>query len=128
MLDFSTNSIITDQKFTDEMPLIAQNLRKVYRKSKTVAVVNVTFAVPSGECFGIVGLEGSGKTTTLKMLTGDVIPSGGDSWIGNSKLRTNPTQVRSLTQIRNVFFRLIRFLNCSTFRKPATARKPISHR
>ena len=44
-------------------------LRKVYDGGK-VAVRNISFGVPVGECFGFLGINGAGKTSTLKMLTG----------------------------------------------------------
>src|SRR5690606_14278358 len=34
------------------------------------AVDNVSFRIPRGEIFGFLGSNGSGKTTTMKMLTG----------------------------------------------------------
>jgi ABC-type multidrug transport system ATPase subunit len=40
-------------------------------------VNGITFAVPTGECFGLLGPNGAGKTTTLGMLTGEVRPSSG---------------------------------------------------
>ena len=34
-----------------------------------------------GECFGLLGINGAGKTTCMKMLTGDVMPSSGSASI-----------------------------------------------
>ncbi|HQD22997.1 MAG TPA: ABC transporter ATP-binding protein [Arachnia sp.] len=41
------------------------------------AVDDVTFAVEPGEVFGFLGPNGSGKTTTMRMLTGTVAPTAG---------------------------------------------------
>lgn len=41
------------------------------------AVNQLTFAVAAGETFGFLGPNGAGKTTTIKMLTGQLRPSGG---------------------------------------------------
>lgn len=35
------------------------------------------------QCFGLLGVNGAGKTTIFKMLTGDVIPSSGNILIRN---------------------------------------------
>lgn len=42
------------------------------------AVKNISFEVKKGECFGIIGTNGSGKSTTLKMLTGVLNPTSGE--------------------------------------------------
>lgn len=38
---------------------------------------------PQNQCFGLLGVNGAGKTTIFKMLTGDVIPSSGNILIRN---------------------------------------------
>ncbi|MCP1488452.1 ABC-2 type transport system ATP-binding protein [Pseudomonas fluorescens] len=45
--------------------------------SGNVAVNNVSFRVTSGEVLGVLGTNGAGKSTTLRMLTGLVRPSSG---------------------------------------------------
>lgn len=76
--------------------MIVQGLQKIFerllRRSVT-AVDDVTFTVSTGECFGILGPNGAGKTTTFKMLTGEILPTKGDSWIQNVKLSENRNQV-----------------------------------
>ena len=47
-----------------------------------VAVADLSFDVGRGELFGLVGPDGAGKTTTLRMLAGVLRPSAGDAWIG----------------------------------------------
>src|SRR6516225_8596705 len=42
-----------------------------------VAVNDLTFDVPTGGVVGFVGLNGSGKSTTIRMLLGLIAPSGG---------------------------------------------------
>ncbi len=42
------------------------------------AVDRLTLAVGEGELFGLVGSDGAGKTTTLRMLAGIMVPSDGD--------------------------------------------------
>jgi len=51
-------------------------LQKRYRD--TVAVADVSFAVESGEIFGILGPNGAGKTTTVECVSGLRKPDGGE--------------------------------------------------
>ena len=48
------------------------------RRKKKKAVDNISFAVRRGECFGLLGLNGAGKSTTFKMLTGQLKPTSGE--------------------------------------------------
>lgn len=43
-----------------------------------IAVNGVSFAVAEGEIFGLIGPDGAGKTTTLRMVSGIMVPSGGE--------------------------------------------------
>jgi ABC-type multidrug transport system, ATPase component len=46
------------------------------------AVDSLTFTVAKGEIFGIVGPDGAGKTTTMRLLTSIMEPTSGDAWVG----------------------------------------------
>ncbi len=46
-----------------------------------VAVHDLDLDVAKGEIFGFIGPNGAGKTTTIKLLTGLILPSGGEAWI-----------------------------------------------
>ncbi len=56
----------------------ARGLRKVF--GHTTAVDGLDLKVAPGEVFGLVGPDGAGKTTTMRMLCGVLRPSGG--WAG----------------------------------------------
>ncbi|MFZ0545500.1 MAG: ABC transporter ATP-binding protein [Candidatus Promineifilaceae bacterium] len=45
------------------------------------AVDHITFAAEAGEIFGFLGPNGAGKTTTIKMLTGQLRPTGGHATV-----------------------------------------------
>ena len=59
------------------------NISKAYGKIK--ALDNLSFNVPEGSVFGILGPNGSGKTTTLSIIL-DVLQadSGSYKWFGES--------------------------------------------
>lgn len=64
-----------------------RNLTKVYRdfwgRPKVQALKALDLQVHRGEIFGLLGPNGSGKTTTIKLLLGLVFPSEGDALIFN---------------------------------------------
>ena len=45
------------------------------------AVDDLTLTVDEGEIFGLVGPDGAGKTTTMRLLTSIMEPSGGEAWV-----------------------------------------------
>lgn len=51
----------------------------VKRYKEKEALRGITFEVGQGEFFGFLGPNGAGKTTTLKILTGQLLPTGGDA-------------------------------------------------
>jgi len=51
------------------------------------AVDQVSFQVPQGEIFGLLGANGAGKTTVIKMLTGIIRPTGGAGRIAGADMR-----------------------------------------
>jgi ABC-2 type transport system ATP-binding protein len=52
------------------------------------AVDRVTFQVKPGEIFGLLGANGAGKTTVIKMLTGIIPPTGGEGWVAGAEMKT----------------------------------------
>lgn len=52
------------------------------------AVDHVSFQVKSGEIFGLLGANGAGKTTVIKMLNGIMPPTGGEGWVAGANMRT----------------------------------------
>ncbi len=58
------------------------------------AVDGLTFDVESGELFGIVGPDGAGKTTTLRMLAGVLRPTSGTARVAGIDVGQEPEQVK----------------------------------
>ena len=58
------------------------------------AVEDLTFRVAAGELFGIVGPDGAGKTTTLRMLSGVLPPSEGDAVVAGVSVAADPEGVK----------------------------------
>jgi ABC-2 type transport system ATP-binding protein len=63
------------------------------------AVDSLSFEIPAGQIVGFLGPNGAGKSTTLKMLTGMLMPSGGQATVAGFDLQTQTLDVK-----RNVGF------------------------
>jgi ABC-type multidrug transport system ATPase subunit len=59
-----------------------------------VAVDRLSFSVNPGELFGLVGPDGAGKTTTLRMLAGVLKPTAGDAIIHGVSVVKDPEGVK----------------------------------
>jgi ABC-type multidrug transport system ATPase subunit len=87
--------------------IVIQGLRKVYgdltsaSSSGTgpgwnVAVNDLWFGIPQGQCFGFLGVNGAGKSTTMKILCGDEIATKGTASLAGLDILQFPEQVRRL--------------------------------
>ena len=72
--------------------VIVKNLKKYFGKKK--AVRGISFGVKKNTIFGILGPNGSGKTTTLRMLTTLLSPTSGSIEIERMKYETNLQNIR----------------------------------
>ena len=59
-----------------------------------VAVHASYFGVKKGMCFGLLGVNGAGKTSTFGMLTGEVAPTEGNAWVNGHSILTDMERVR----------------------------------
>ena len=62
-----------------EAAVIVKDIKKWYGNFNAVKGIN--FHVNQGECFGLLGVNGAGKTSTFQMLTGENSVSEGDAFI-----------------------------------------------
>jgi ABC-2 type transport system ATP-binding protein len=72
--------------------IVTRGLRKTF--GSLVAVEGLDLTVPSGQIFGLLGPNGSGKTTTIRMLTGLIPPTSGTAEVVGIDVVHNPEQVR----------------------------------
>ncbi|MEE8551649.1 MAG: ABC transporter ATP-binding protein, partial [Gemmatimonadota bacterium] len=77
---------------TDEVAVRVEGLTR--RFGDLTAVDGLDFSVKSGELFGLVGPDGAGKTTTLRMLAGVLPPSEGDARIFGTSVTRDPEAVK----------------------------------
>jgi ABC-2 type transport system ATP-binding protein len=69
-----------------------RGLRKVF--GARVAVENLDLSIGTGEVFGLLGPNGSGKTTTIRMLCGLMTPTAGSATVVGYDVVAEPEQVR----------------------------------
>jgi len=78
-------------------PLQADGIKKSYQNK---LVVNVDLKIKNGEILGLVGKNGSGKTTTLNMLCGVIHPDSGTVYIQNrADIAKNPDLKKDITYL-----------------------------
>lgn len=67
-------------------------LRKEYRSvyGTNVAVQNLSIGIQAGTCFGLLGVNGAGKSTTFKMLTTELLPTAGTIVLKNNEIGRRP--------------------------------------
>ena len=73
-----------------------QNITKSYGKGGTPAVDCLNLTVQTGELFGFIGPNGAGKTTSIKMLTGILQPTSGETFIEGISMQKNPMEAKRL--------------------------------
>jgi ABC-2 type transport system ATP-binding protein len=70
--------VIVDVRDLRREFVVSRAAGRVRRTKHVVAAVDgVTFGIESGECVGYIGANGAGKSTTIKMLTGILVPTSG---------------------------------------------------
>ncbi|KAF5917731.1 hypothetical protein HPG69_013568 [Diceros bicornis minor] len=70
-----------------------KELTKVYRRKRKPAVDRICVGIPPGECFGLLGVNGAGKSSTFKMLTGDTTVTRGDAFLNKNSILSNIHEV-----------------------------------
>jgi ABC-type multidrug transport system ATPase subunit len=82
--DDAPAAVATSQ--TPALAIEARDLTRVFGDFRAADAVN--FSVPQGEIFGLLGANGAGKTTVIKMLTGILKPSSGSGRVAGADMRS----------------------------------------
>ena len=89
-----------------------KNLTKVYEDNGFIAVDNFNLEVKRGEFVTFLGPSGCGKTTTLRMIAGFDLPSGGEILLNGKDISHVPANKRP---INTVFQRYALFPHMNIF-------------
>src|SRR5689334_1460917 len=71
----------------------AKDLKKSF--GNTSAVDGVSLQIPAGEIYGLVGADGAGKTTTMRLLVGALLPDEGGVTVGGYDVIRQTEHARS---------------------------------
>jgi len=80
------------EKLMNEIVVRTQNLTKQF--GDFTAVDAVSFEIQAGEVIGYLGPNGSGKTTTIRMLLGLLLPTSGSAQVLGYDILTQPELIR----------------------------------
>lgn len=84
--------------------LIVKNLKKVYPEKKPfVAVDDISFSIDPGEILGLLGPNGSGKTTTIQMLLGTLSSTSGDISYFGKDFETNRSEILQFVSFASTY-------------------------
>lgn len=71
-----------------------RGLTKSYNKGRVQALRGVSFAVSEGEMFGLIGPDGAGKTTLIRILTSLMRPDSGSARVDGLDVVTDYREIR----------------------------------
>ncbi|XP_038184150.1 ATP-binding cassette sub-family A member 17-like [Arvicola amphibius] len=92
-------------------PLIVKEVSKVYNGKVPLQAVNkVYFTVEEKECFGLLGLNGAGKTSIFNMLTGEQPITSGDVFVKGCSVKSDLAKVRQWIGYCPEFDALLNFM------------------
>ncbi len=95
-------------------PMIeVSELQRTFGKKE--AVKGISFTVRQGEIFGLLGPNGAGKTTTIRMLTGQIDPTGGHATVAGCDIVKDRANLKKRIAVvfedQNLYERLSAHLN-----------------
>jgi len=75
-----------------EVAIDVRGISKEFRS--VVAVDDVSLTIPRGEVFGLVGPDGAGKSTLIRMLTTVLLPTSGDAFVFGKSVLSEAHEVK----------------------------------
>ncbi len=77
--------------------IVARELCRAFRvrRRSIDAVRNVSFAVSAGKVVGLIGPDGAGKTTLMRLVAGLLLPDSGEVRVFGREMRRNPRSVQA---------------------------------
>jgi ABC-2 type transport system ATP-binding protein len=108
-----------------------RNLTKRY--GNLVAVNDINLKLEEGDVFGFIGPNGSGKTTTMRMIATLLSPDHGEAYVCGKSIYTNQEEIRRLVGFMPDFFgvyddmTVLEYLEffCAAYRIDSSARRKI---
>lgn len=77
-----------------EDSIVISHLTKKYKD--VTAVNDLSLTIPRGELFALLGVNGAGKTTVIRMLSCLTRPTAGDALVGGKSIVTQPQAVKAV--------------------------------
>lgn len=82
-----------------EYAIETKHLEKVFKKDGVIAVKDLSLRIKEGELYGLLGVNGAGKSTAIKMLSCLIKPTKGDALIEGHSILKEPEQVKLITDV-----------------------------
>jgi ABC-2 type transport system ATP-binding protein len=91
-----TSQSPTDAGSTAYIMVDARNLNKNYSGQTQPALEDFSLTIPEGQIFGLIGANGAGKTSLLKILATLIKPDKGEAYVAGYSVKRNPQEVRRI--------------------------------
>ena len=72
--------------------IVLENLSRSF--GQVAAVEGLSFSIGAGEIFGLLGPNGTGKTTTVRMLSALIAPTSGRAWVNGHRIEQQDQHIR----------------------------------
>jgi ABC-2 type transport system ATP-binding protein len=76
----------------NDIAIKIENLTKTF--GNNIAVDSLSLEVRKGELFGLVGPDGAGKTTVMRLLTAIMKPTSGEAWVASRSILTEGEEIK----------------------------------